>query len=323
MKKSLIIKISAVGVVLLVGIFIALNFQNLMDCLAGFGYAPSPEMSEIKSSLVLTGDGERIFNASRPVLEPQDNFNEVCDSHVKETSVLGCYTNRTVHIYDIKSDELKGVKESTTAHEFLHAVWARLSDSEKTRLGELLDRVYQDSKYHEVLEKDLKTYSENEQKDELHSRVGTEIKDLPDELEKHYAKYFNDQDKIVDFYQSYIKPFETLRNQIETLAETLEKTKSQIDTKTSEYKTRAEALNSAISEFNNCAETLNCFTVRSDFNTRRSELVAEQTAVNDLYTDIDTLVKDYNAKVEEYNSNILKNKNLEDVINSNSKVNNL
>ena len=323
MKKDLVIKISAAGAVLVIGIFIALNFQNLADSFAGFGYAPSPEMAEIKSSLALTGDGERIFNASRPVLESQDNFNEICDSHVKETSVLGCYTNRTVYIYDIKSDELKGVKESTAAHEFLHAVWSRLSAGEKTRIGDLLNEVYQDPKYHETLEKDLKNYSENDQKDELHSRVGTEVRNLPDELEKHYAKYFHDQDKVVDFYQSYIKPFETLKNQIESLAETLEKTKSQIDSKTSEYKTRAEALNTAISEFNNCADTLNCFTDRSDFNARRSELVAEQAAVNDLYTEVDILVKDYNVKVEEYNSNILKNRNLEDVINSNSKVNNL
>lgn len=323
MKKGLIIKISIISAALIVGILVILNFQTLSDILAGFGYTPSPEMSAVRSALDLSGDGDRIFSASHPALESQDAFNKTCDSHTEDTSVLGCYTNNTIYVYNINSDELKGVKESTTAHELLHAVWVRLSDSEKSRLSNLLNEVYEDSKYHESLEKDLKTYSDSERSDELHSRVGTEIKTLPDELEKHYAKYFKDQDKIVEFYQAYIKPFETLKNQIETLAETLEKTKSKIDSETSDYKSRAEALNTAISEFNNCAGTLNCFTTRADFNARRAELVAEQTAINNLYAEIDTLVKDYNAKVKEYNDNILKNKNLEDMINSNSKVNNL
>ena len=323
MKKGLIIKISIISTALIVGILVILNFQTLSDILAGFGYTSSPEMSAVRSALDLSGDGDRIFSASHPALESQDAFNKTCDSHTEDTSVLGCYTNNTIYVYNINSDELKGVKESTTAHELLHAVWVRLSDSEKSRLSNLLNEVYEDSKYHESLEKDLKTYSDSERSDELHSRVGTEIKTLPDELEKHYAKYFKDQDKIVEFYQAYIKPFETLKNQIETLAETLEKTKSKIDSETSDYKSRAEALNTAISEFNNCAGTLNCFTTRADFNARRAELVAEQTAINNLYAEIDTLVKDYNAKVKEYNDNILKNKNLEDMINSNSKVNNL
>ena len=323
MKKSLIFKGLAVLVAAGAVVFVALNFQAISDTLAGFSYAPSSEMATIKSSLELSSDGERIFAASHPVLEAQDDFNKICDSHADETSVLGCYTEQKIYIYNIESEELKGIKESTTAHELLHAVWARLSESEKNHIGELLEGVYQDSKYHETLEKDLKTYSDSERKDELHSRVGTEIKELPEELEKHYAKYFKDQDKVVEFYQSYVKPFETLKKQIETLAETLEKTKAQIDVKTTEYKTRAEALNAAISEFNDCAGTLNCFTDRASFNARRSELVAEQTAVNNLYSEIDTLVKDYNNKVKEYNENVLKNKDLEDMINSNAKVNNL
>ncbi len=297
--------------------FGALNYRTILDFIAGFGYNPSPEMSSIKSSLDLTGDADRIFNASRPVLNSKDEFNKACDSHEDETAVLGCYANSQIHIYNVDAKELNGIKESTTAHELLHAVWTRLSDSEKNDLKSKLEQIYQKS---EKLKSELENYSEKDREDELHSRVGTEIKDLGSELENHYSKYFKDQDKIVSYYDSYIKPFETLKNQIKELSKTLETLKKQIDEKTKEYQARAEKLNQEISEFNNCASTLNCFTSRGEFNARRGELTAEQSAVNTLYGELDTTIKEYNSKVGEYNDNILKNQDLENLINSNKEV---
>lgn len=288
-----------------------------MDIFAGFGYSPSPAMSTIRTSLDLTGDGERIFNASHPILDSKDDFNQACDSHREETAVLGCFTDRTVHIYNVDTEELKGVEESTTAHELLHAVWSRLSDSEKNSLKPKLEEVYKTS---ETLKSELENYEEKDREDELHSRIGTEVKNLGSELESHYAKYFKDQDKIVSYYDSYIKPFETLKKQIEELSKTLENLKKQIDEKTKEYKDRSENLNQEISKFNDCAGTLNCFTSRGEFNVRRAELTAEQSAVNALYGELDAIIKEYNTKVGEYNNNILKNRDLENLINSNKEV---
>ncbi|MBR3177229.1 hypothetical protein IKF27_00275 [Candidatus Saccharibacteria bacterium] len=296
---------------------IILNLQVLMDIFAGFGYSPSPAMSTIRTSLDLTGDGERIFNASHPVLNSKDEFNQACDSHKDETAVLGCYTNRQIHVYDVEAENLNGIKESTVAHELLHAVWSRLSEADKNQLKPKLEEVYQKS---EQLKSELENYEEKDREDELHSRIGTEIKNLDDELEKHFAKYFKDQDKIVAYYDSYIKPFETLKKQIDELSKTLENLKKQIDEKTKEYQTRSEKLNQEISEFNNCASTLNCFATRGEFNTRRAELSAEQAAVNSLYDELDNTIKDYNAKVGEYNNSILKNRDLENLINSNKEV---
>lgn len=315
-KKSvvkLLLLLAGLGVVT----FGVLNYRTIMDLVVGLGYSPSQEMSSIRSSLNLSGDGERIFNAARPVLEAKDDFNKVCDSHKEETAVLGCYTNQIIHIYDVEVEELRGIRESTTAHEFLHAVWARLSDAEKNDLKAKLEEVYKAS---EKLKSELENYDEKDREDELHSRVGTEIKNLPSELENHYAKYFKDQDKIVDYYVAYIKPFEALKKQIDELAKTLEKLKKEIDAKTQEYQTRAEKLNQEIAEFNNCAGTLNCFADRGEFNARRGELSSEQAALNNLYGELEANIEEYNSKAKEYNGNILKSRDLESLINSNKEV---
>ena len=322
-KLSLVIKLLVVALIVGLGTFAALNYQFIADTFSGLGFKPEGEMANIKTSLDLNGTGERIFNASHPVLEAREKFNEDCNSHEAGTSVLGCYTNRTIYIYDINSDELKGIKESTTAHELLHAAWARLSQGEKDRLGESLNKIYEDEKYHKLLDADLKNYDEKDRLDELHSRIGTEIKSLPDELEEHYAEYFKDQDKIVGFYDSYIKPFNELKAQIEALSKAITDLRNSINSKSTEYESRANSLNLEISEFNSCANTLNCFSSQSAFYGRRGELVAEQEAVNALYAETDALIKDYNAKVAEYNANILKNQSLENLINSNKEVNNL
>lgn len=323
-KTKKIILIAIVSALLITaGVFAALNYQSIADTFSGLGYQPEGEMANIKTSLDLNGTGERIFNASQPSLKSRDEFNEACNSHEAGTSVLGCYANRKIYIYDINSSELVGIKESTTAHELLHAAWARLSGGEKDRLGDLLNKVYEDEKYHELLSTDLKNYSDSERLDELHSRIGTEIKNLPDELEKHYSEYFKDQDKIVGFYDSYIKPFNELKAQIESLSKAITDLRASINSKSTEYENRANTLNLEISEFNGCANTLNCFSSQSAFYSRRAELVAEQEAVNALYAETDALIKDYNSKVTEYNANILKNQSLENLINSNKEVNNL
>ena len=321
-KKPILITVFVLILVGL-GVFAALNYQFIADIFSSLGYQPEGGMANIKTSLDLNGTGERIFYASRPSLEAREKFNEDCNSHEAGTSVLGCYTNRTIYVYDINSDELKGVKESTTAHELLHAAWARLSDGEKNRLGEFLNKIYADEKYHELLDTDLKNYEEKDRLDELHSRIGTEIKSLPDELEKHYAEYFKDQDKIVGFYDSYVKPFNELKAEIEALSKAITDLRNSINSKSTEYENRANSLNLEISEFNSCANTLNCFSSQSAFYGRRGELVAEQEAINALYAETDALIKDYNAKVAEYNANILKNQSLENLINSNKEVNNL
>ena len=72
-----------------------------------------------------------------------------------------------------------------------------------------------------------------------------------------------------------------------------------------------------VDEFNNCANTPGCFS-QYTFNTRRNELINEQTYLMNFYDEINEKIEDYNSKARDYNENILYGQKLNDAINSNT-----
>lgn len=317
-KISIIIPIIIV-VFALLGLVFWLNRTLIFDTFSAWAFHPSAEIAAIEDKISLTPHGELIFEATSPSLESRESFNERCKSHNQDISVLGCYTNNNIYIYNIQSADLAGVIESTAAHELLHAAWKRLSGSEKTRLSKYITAVYEDEKYHNLLVEDLETYSDFDRIDELHSRIGTEIAELPDELEKHYAKYFMNQDLVVDYYNNYIEPFRELADEIEQLSKQLAELDSEIETKTSEYHERSDSLAKQIDEFNACVKTRGCFTTESQYNSTRNALLQSQSELEDMYTDLNDRINEYNSLVSEYNANVIRGEELEKEMNSNSK----
>ena len=313
-KSGLVLLI--VGFFLIIfAVLVFLNFSTLKDYFVGLGYEPSAEMSEIKSSLALTDKADLIFKATFPTLESEENFNESCDSHNSDVSVLGCFSGDKIYIYKIESEELSGILESTTAHELLHAIWSRLKGSEKASLTPVLEEVYKDNRV--MLEETLSAYSEEDRLDELYVRVGTQVRNLPEVLETHYGKYFTNRARIVSFYESYVAPFNELKEKIEAQGKELETLKVEIEAETKKYEAESEEFNKAVGEFNACANTLNCFS-ESAFYARRRELVAREEKLNTMFENLNAKIDDYNFKVEEYNKNVFKSNALQNIINSNS-----
>ena len=303
-------------VALLAAFYALFIFTDLSDVLSNITYTPPAEVSALADKLSLTGKARTIFYATRPALEGRDDFNHHCDSHNADISVLGCYTGGQIYLYNVNSTELPDVVESTAAHELLHAAWERLNVFEKAAVSAELERLYEANQ--DSLSEDLDLYAPEDRLDELHSRIGTEIADLPASLEHHYAKYFTDQDAIVALYTHYHEPFEQLKAELSTLATELESARAEIDARTKAYYEDVAALNSRIDEFNQCASTVGCFATQADFNTRRRALVSEQSALEDAYHSINTAITEYNNKVTRYNDNILRSETLENLINSNA-----
>ncbi|MBQ3325855.1 hypothetical protein IJG79_01750 [Candidatus Saccharibacteria bacterium] len=318
-RRDLLIAAIAMVLVLL-GVFIYLNRITIYDWVLAMSYHAPQEVTEVQNKISLTDRAGLIFAATHPSLEDREAFNKNCDSHTTEVSVLGCYAAGQIHIYNIQSPELNGVIESTAAHELLHAVWERMKDSDKSKIGKALMDVYNDSKYHDLLDSDLSSYDSADRVDELHSRIGTEIADLPDILEQHYARYFKNQDEVVSYYDKYITPFRELDEEIRELEQELEKTNKEIDEKSSEYYKRAELLSGEIDEFNKCARTEGCFANNSSFIARRNELLGAQSSLEDLFNQTNEVVNYYNNLVVEYNSHILRGQELEKAMNSNSEM---
>ena len=271
--------------VLTVGLVAALawgliNREWIVDYARGVSYQPTSEMSAIRDKLKLTDKGEFLFNATQPVLNGRETFNNICRTATDtEVAVLGCYTGGNIYIYNIVSDELKGIRELTTAHELLHAVWARMSDDERVALTEPLTRVFEANQ--DLLGKELDTYDIKEKQEELYVRAGTEVANLPDILEKHYGEVFSDQDLVVDFYNSYIKTFREIETEMDNL-------KAEMDTLSAE-------IDSLKVEF-------------------------ERAPTWALYYRINALVDEYNARVEKYNADIERYESLNQTVNSSVKV---
>ena len=317
LKKLSFIKWLLLAGILAVVVTLVLNRDKVYDYYRGLTYKPSSEMVEIRDSLGLTTEGEFVFNASQPVLSERDEFNASCRPNDAETAILGCYVMDNIYVYNIEDEQLKGIKELTAAHELLHAVFERMNDSEKDALKGDLQTVLRENG--EILQEDLSIYPVEEQFEELYVRAGTEVKNLPDNLEKHYAKVFKDQDKVVSFYDSYIAVFRRLKAELKALESELDELNSRIDSMTLEYETRARQYSTDVDQFNACADTAGCFGSQWEFNTRRNVLVNEQVALDTMYDEISSLVDEYNNKVEVYNNDVIETNRLNDKINSNTK----
>ena len=316
-RKNLVTRIlGIVGLILLV--YVILNYQSVADFLRGSFYSPSLEMSEIRDKLGLTKKGETIFNASRPELNKEDEFNANCYSFDAEEAILGCYTEQNIFVYHIENKELAGILELTTAHELLHAVYERMSFSERDKLREILEKTYLENK--ETLGEEIDSYNSSEQLEEIYVRLGTEVKKLPKELEEHYAKIFQDQDKIVSFYDSYIKVFRKIEEDLKTLENGMKTLNDEINQNLSEYENGVRNLNIEIDRFNQCAEIAGCFTNDYEFYLKRSELLSAQDYYASFYDQIETLVNEYNDKVVEYNNIVIKNEKLQKIVNSHVRV---
>lgn len=306
--------VALVGVVALV----VLNWEGIYDWYRGLTYQPSDEMATIRDKLQLTGRGEFLFNAAQPELNEAAEFNRNCRQDEDEVAVLGCYTAGNIYVYNIDAGELKGIRELTAAHELLHAKWARMSDDEKVALVEPLTRVFDANQ--SFLADEINVYDVSEKQEELYVRAGTEVKDLPATLEKHYAEIFKDQDAVVDFYNSYIAVFREIKAQMERLAIEIETLKNEIDIKMAEYEAELVALDAEILNFNSCAETVGCFSNEWEFYARRNILVAREDGLNALNDEINNLIDIYNVKIDEYNANVMESRKLQNMINSNSGV---
>ena len=305
-------------VLVVIATIIVLNRAWIYDWFRGITYQPNAEMAGIRGKLNLTGRGEFLFNATQPELNEADAFNANCRQDESEVAVLGCYTAGNIYVYNITDAKLDGIRELTAAHELLHAVWARMGSKERENLRPILQQVYQNNL--SVLKDDIETYADDEWIEEIFVRAGTEIKKLPDVLEEYYTEIFDDQDAIVDFYESYIAVFREIKMKMEGLASEIEVLRDSINVKMTEYENKVNQLEVDITRFNNCAETAGCFATEAEFYVQRNTLVARESEINLLNDEIDNMIDDYNLKVDEYNADALESRKLQNMINSKADI---
>lgn len=270
----------------------------VQDTWRGWGYQADERVTAVADGLQLTKKGERIFRASRPALESQEDFNQHCENQSADISLLGCYSDGRIYVFEITAEELVAANKVTMAHELLHAVWERLGGSEQKRLTELLEQTYRDNTA--WFDEELAAYGDQERMEELYTRAGTKLADLPEELERHYSEIFQDRARIVGYYKEYEAPFLRLQSELEQLAATIEQEGQQIETERESYLQELERLNGDVQSFNNCANQAGCFRTEADFAARRQVLVAAETELETQRTALNQRISENNRRIEQY-----------------------
>jgi hypothetical protein len=183
--------------------------REFVDQLRVWNYEPSPRVLELVTQTAMTDRGRRLFYVADPSIEPRDRMELSCPQ-LESKSILGCYQSRNsqekIIIQDVVDQRLEGVMEVTAAHEMLHAAYQRLSRQDRAEVDEHLQRVFETTD-NVAIKKLLKQYPSSAIKTELHSILGTELRELDPFLEDYYSRYFINRLTVVALAEQYQSTF--------------------------------------------------------------------------------------------------------------------
>lgn len=278
--------------------------QKISDHIAVWSYKPSTVIMSFAERTGLSDNGTFLYLASRPVLDGTQLFNAECDNVENVASILGCYKDNRIFIYDVNDEKLDGIREVTAAHEMLHAAYARLSEKEKNRVNKLLRAEYENIKDDENFKSRMEFYARTEPgqiNNELHSVIGTEVANISSELEEYYSRYFDDRQQSVGLNSKYLSVFAELDNHAKEILSSRDTLTQSIDDRTQRYNQEIGVLDSDIMDFNFRANNAH-FESEKKFIDERDQLMARKTKLNNTRSYIMQDIDQSNALLTEYNS---------------------
>lgn len=295
--------------------------QAIIDRFVVWRYTPSSAISSIAEQATLTDSGKFYFYASTPEIDSSDTFNKNCVRQEATSAILGCYYMQRIFLYDVKNNEtLSGVKTVTAAHEMLHAAWERLSSSEQTRLGLLLESAYNKVKTSELATR-MEYYARSqpgERTQELHSILGTEFNDLGGELNDYYARYFKDRTALVAIHTKYSAIFNDIESRRTALKVEIDALIIKLNAAVDAYNSEVKTLNSEVAALE--ASRSNVDTKSSSevnaFNRKRAALIAQINALPAEKAAIVAMQEKYSSLIDEYNALVVTGNSLTNSLDS-------
>jgi hypothetical protein len=192
---------------------------------------PASDAVDLAHRTLLTEEGREILYDAAPRMLG-DDIKEACarpsDQPGDEIVAVGCYTGWSgtgagrIFIYRPSDDRLAGAMVVATAHELLHAAYARLRPDERARVDELVAaetaRLSPDNPTLEQIDWSVGGYEPNratEQFAYLGSQVALDGGFTP-ELEQIYARYFTDRMALVELHRQSIAVVDDLAAQLQS-----------------------------------------------------------------------------------------------------------
>lgn len=315
MKKFSRVTAGLLSVVVLLGSLYGITHrQQILDYLALRNYTPSSRVAALADDTTMNDRLRRVFYVNHPALSNKNEFKNNCPS-TEQSIVLGCYVqHKGIYLLDVDDKRLEGVVQVTAAHEVLHAEYDRLSASERTKVDRMTGAYFAGIK-DERIKKTVEQYRAKDQSivpNELHSILGTEVKNLSPELETYYSRYFNNRARIVEYSENYEQTFVNLENQVERYDKQLNSLKSAIDANRVEI----EGQNNEIEQQKNRLDSLLNSDRTEEYNAAVPEFNARVNSLNRQLQTTKQLVAEYNSIVEKRNAIATTEQQLIDAIDS-------
>jgi hypothetical protein len=279
-----------------VTLFLLVYRQQIIDQIYAWQYTPTADVVRIADRTSMSSRGEFLFYASHPSIEESQIFNEKCAKVETSAAILGCYNGRNIYVYNVTNPKLDGIREVTSAHEMLHAAYMRLSDEERSAVDTLVEAEYTKLSSNDEFAERMAFYARTEpgeRDNELHSIIGTEVATISPELERHYARYFDDRSKVVALHTQYASVFASLQSRSNELSEQLTVLADTIEQNSDAYNVRVAQLNKDIASFNARANS-------GEFNTQ-AQFDAERAKLNARVVDLEQLRSTINSDRIAYN----------------------
>lgn len=283
------IAIVASVIIVLFAAWLIVNRQYVADALKVSSYQPDATIASIQERTKMTDKGRFMFYATKPEVMDAQSFNQSCPRQEVGSPILGCYTgDDRIYIYNLTDKKLDGMEEVTAAHEMLHAVWQRTDAEQKRRLSDLLTSAYKKLD-DDALQKRMAYYERNEPTEftnELHSILGTEVKNLDDDLESYYSQFF-DRAEVLALHDKYNGFYTNLVQQSNDLYEKMEKLADSIDARSKTYDANISQLSADITSFNTRANNgdfnsqAQFYSERAALVNRSNQLEADRSAINE------------------------------------------
>jgi hypothetical protein len=289
--------------------------QGIFDWWRLRGYQPSAATIQLAADTTMKPGTKHLFYVYHPELDDRNTFSRHCPNESEKTIVLGCYVyHQGIYLFDVTDPRLAGIKEVTAAHETLHAAYDRLSANDRNKVNAMIQRAYSqvsDQRIRSTIDSYKQAGADTT--NELHSILGTEVRNLPPDLEAYYARYFNDRKKIVSFSEQYEKVFSDRKNLADSYLQQLNQLEGQLKMMQNEISNMENNLRGQYQQLEQQRRTTND---AAGFNSQVAAYNAQVTAYQDKVNGYNALVKEHNSLLEKYNAVALEENELIKAIDS-------
>ncbi|MFM6967912.1 MAG: hypothetical protein ACKOWN_03140 [Microbacteriaceae bacterium] len=296
-----VIAIAVQVLVLAVGAWAFVNRPAIRDWLVVGKVAASTTLDDYVEQAGMSSAGRFYLYASKPELHTAATFARSCPAKESGVAVLGCYIIATdrIHLLDITDPAFDTMEPVVAAHEMLHAVWARFSDAERTRVANAVKKSYAQINDPDLAER-LTVYEDasgNIDVAELFAVMGTEVALVSDELGEIYNRYFDRRGAVVALAAEAADVISTIVDEIARVSSEIVTLEQTIATKRDEYTTAMADVTADVATFNKHAAEPGYYQSQSDFDNDRNALKKREADLEKARIAINAMIDQFNLLV--------------------------